>query len=251
MDGVDIIHVKEWHLFRSFNITHPFFTLNAHTLIFSWIALAVLLALGIFIKFILPHKRSTIRFLILASMRSFSSMISQTIGRFSYPHITFITALFLYIFFCNIVAIIPFVEEATKDINTTFAFGIISFLYVQSYAIGNHGVVGYLKEFTTPFFLMAPLHIISKLSTVVSMSFRLFGNIFGSGIILRIYTIVQEKSILFQILSLITGFNIIVAGFFILFEGFLQAFVFTMLTLTYLGIALSPEEANETEHPHA
>jgi F-type H+-transporting ATPase subunit a len=82
------------------------------------------------------------------------------------------------------------------------------------------------------------------------MSFRLFGNIFGSGIILRIYMMLLENSVVFQIFGIITGLNLIMTLFFILFEGFLQAFVFTMLALTYLGIAIAQEHSKNTGRSH-
>ena len=248
MNGADIIEIHEWHPLTRFSLTHPFFFVNSNTLIYTWIALAVLMLFAFITRVMLSRRSSTARFLILSLVRSFVDMTQQALGHFSYNHTVFITALFLFIFLCNTVALIPYVQEATRDLNTTFALGIISFIYVQWYAIKTHGIVEYIKEYTSPIFLMAPLHLISKISTVISMSFRLFGNIFGSSIILHIYTMLQEQSIIFQLIGL-AGLNVLMTAFFILFEGFLQAFEFTMLALTYLGIAVTHDEiAKETAH---
>ena len=91
---------------------------------------------------------------------------------------------------------------------------------------------------------MFPLHVIGKLATIVSISFRLFGNIFGGAIIAHIYLSSIEGSLLWELLGILTGTNLIITIFFGLFEGFLQAFVFSMLSLTYLSIAINHDEGD-------
>jgi F-type H+-transporting ATPase subunit a len=88
---------------------------------------------------------------------------------------------------------------------------------------------------------MMPLEVVGKISSVVSLSFRLFGNIFGGSIIIRLYQGLVHGYLLREIIGLITGINLLLVLFFVLFEGALQAFVFTVLTLTYLSIALQEE----------
>ena len=138
-------------------------------------------------------------------------------------------------------------DEPTKDLNTTLALGIISFLYIQIYTVKAHGFKEYLKEYLTPFFLMLPLNIIGKLATIVSISFRLFGNIFGGSIISHIYLHAIQGSLLLETLGLTLGINLAILIFFGLFEGFLQAFVFAMLSLTYLSIALQGEAHEDSK----
>jgi F-type H+-transporting ATPase subunit a len=87
---------------------------------------------------------------------------------------------------------------------------------------------------------MFPLNIVGKIASIVSISFRLFGNIFGGAIIVMIYSGTIQSSITGQFLGLFMT-NFVIVPFFTLFEGFLQAFVFTMLALTYLGMALQGE----------
>ena len=86
-----------------------------------------------------------------------------------------------------------------------------------------------------------PLNVVGKLATVVSLSFRLFGNIFGGFLISQIYFTAIEGSFWLELGGIITGINLILKVFFCLFEGYLQAFVFTMLTLTYLAIAMQKD----------
>lgn len=231
---------NQWHPLWRLGFNHPFFALDADTIINTWIVLAALIIIIIIARIALRRKNSVIRYLVIQYVRTFVDLCSQSFGFFSFEHTAFIISLFTYILLCNCIAILPWVEEPTKELNTTLALGLISFFYIQYHAIKEHGFGHYIKEFFTPFFFMFPLHIIGKLSTIVSISFRLFGNIFGGATIVHIYTSIIKTSWFLEIAGIIP--NLIMVGFFILFEGFLQAFVFTMLSMTYLAIALSRTE---------
>ena len=83
---------------------------------------------------------------------------------------------------------------------------------------------------------MLPLNIVGKLSSIISISFRLFGNIFGGAIITKLYFTAIRGSIILELLGILSGTNFLIIAFFTLFEGLLQAFVFAMLTLTYISL---------------
>lgn len=151
----------------------------------------------------------------------------------------------MFIFLCNSVPLVPWIEEPTQDLNTTLSLGIISFLYIQFYSIKTNGLWNYTKEYFSPFFLMLPLNVIGKIASIVSLSFRLFGNIFGGVIIAKIFTSAIDGQWLYEILGIPLG--IVITLFFGLFEGALQAFVFTMLTITYLATALQSKQTNNPE----
>jgi F-type H+-transporting ATPase subunit a len=242
---IGLLNGKQWRPLSYFGFNHSFFSINSDTIINTWIVLGTILILIVLALWLLRYKSSTGRYVVLTYVRSFVDLCSQSFGYFSFGHTAFIVALFTFIILCNCIALLPWVEEPTKDLNTTLALGILSFIYIQIAAIKTHGILGYLKEYFLPFFFMFPLHVIGKISTIISVSFRLFGNIFGSATIVHIYTAALKTSWLFELGGLLSGINILVITFFILFEGFLQAFVFTMLTMTYLAIALAHEEVGE------
>jgi F-type H+-transporting ATPase subunit a len=221
--------------------THPLLQLNKATIVNTWILLLIILIILIPVNRLLKKPDSIARFIILSAADFFIDLCDQALGIFSFRHIAFITTLFCFILGCNILSIVPWLEEPTTDPNTTFALGIFSFLYVQSTDIANHGIVHYVKDFFTPFFLMAPLHIVSKLASILSISFRLFGNIFGGSLISNIYFNALRGTFILEAIGLLSGINLLIILFFGLFEGFLQAFVFTMLTLTYLAMAVQRE----------
>ena len=245
MEGLDLLTTESWQPLATFGLTGRFFSFNYETVMPTWILLGMLVALIIPLRWFLHKKTSIIRFLTISFLQSFVDLCQQTLGHFSFKHFSFITSLFIFILFANFMMIIPFLAEPTQDINTTLALGIIAFVYIQWNAILEHGIIAYLKEYLTPFFIMFPLHVVGKLATIVSMSFRLFGNIFGGATIAHIY-FGAIKSFWFVELLFIPV-SLVITIFFGIFEGFLQAFVFTMLTLTYLSIALQNEEPEHTK----
>lgn len=251
MEGFDLLHTTEWKPLAAFGFTNPFFSINAHIVTDTWILLSILFVCLILIRFFVLKKNSMLRFLILSFINAFIDLCQQTLGFFSFDHFCFITAIFTFILFANCLMLIPFLEEPTKNINTTLSLGIIAFLYIQGSAIKAHGFKEYIREYFTPIFVMFPLHVVGKLATIISMSFRLFGNIFGGATIASIFFSAIKGSLILELLGILSGLNILITLFFGLFEGFLQAFVFTMLTLTYLSIALQLEEEHEPAKEHA
>jgi F-type H+-transporting ATPase subunit a len=242
-EGIDLFEYETWKpLETAFGFDHPFWSINKHTIVTTWIVLGILLALVLLFRLYIHRKNSTYRQMVLTIVDAFVELSTQTLGRMSFNHCAFITALFTFILFCNCASLIPWLEEPTQDLNTTLALGIISFLYIQASSIQVHGLGGYIKEYFTPFFIMFPLHVVGKLANIISISFRLFGNIFGGVVIMKIWSGFIEGSIALEFFNLLSGMYFLLVGFFVLFEGFLQAFVFSILTLTYLSIAIQGEE---------
>lgn len=213
------------------------------TVVHTWIILGLLFALILIIRLMLKRTDSIVYFLTLSYVQFFKNLCNQSIGSFFFGHVSFIISLFTFILLCNTIAIIPSMEEPTTDINTTLALGLVAFIYTQITAISRHGLKAYIKEYFSPFFIMFPLHVIGKIASIISLSFRLFGNILGGALISTIYLNAIKGSLLLECLGLISGFNLAILLFFGLFEGCLQAFVFTMLSLTYLSIAIRGEES--------
>ncbi len=158
-----------------------------------------------------------------------------------------IAALFVFLALSNFIGFLPtpHFEEPTGDINCTLALGLMGAAISTYCGIRTKGGLAYGAELLGPlwsqegtagaviagklsalFFL--PLNIIGELAKVISISFRLFGNIVGGSIILAVV------SFLVYYMVLPIGLNL----FFVFFVGTVQAFVFTMLTLTYISTAI-------------
>lgn len=247
MEGLEVFNVEHvWQPLAWLGIDSPLLNISIPTIINTWIVLLVLTLIIAVMRF-LVYKSSVAALLVHSLVDSFIELVVQSLGSFNYHHFVFIFSIFGFILLSNWIALIPFVEEPTKDINTTLALGCISFFYKEFYAIKTHGLIAYFKEFFHPFFVMFPLNLISHFSKIISISFRLFGNIFGGSIITHIYMSAISISFWTELFGLLTGMNFLVISFFILFEGLIQAFVFTMLTLTYLAIAVQSEEEGALE----
>jgi F-type H+-transporting ATPase subunit a len=236
MNGAEIVETSQWSLGSIIGYPdNPLFNINSEIIIHTWVIMILLTLMLTCINFILHHTVIG-RFILIKFVSFFIDLTKQSLGSFVFSHCVFSAALFIFIALCNTASIIPWLDEPTRDLNTTLALGIISFLYTQSIAIKTRGISSYIKDFFQPFFVMLPLNIVGKLSSIISISFRLFGNIFGGAIITKLYFTAIRGSIILELLGLLSGANFVVVAFFTLFEGILQAFVFTMLTLTYLSI---------------
>jgi F-type H+-transporting ATPase subunit a len=136
----------------------------------------------------------------------------------------------------------PFLRAANADLNMTLAMALLAVGVVQVAGIAAHGFGGYMKELLTPI-AMAPLHIVGELARVISLSFRLFGNIFGGEVLVTVMYVLLG--------SLLLGFGtFIFLGLELLF-GFIQALLFAILTLVYITTAVAGHGGSHEEQAHA
>ncbi len=247
MQGLEGFGGHEWNPFSIFGITASYLKIDLPTVINTWIVLSILFVALLLIQLVLYNKSNMIRYLIVSFVDSFISLCNQTMGVFVYNHFLLVTSLFIFIIMCNWISLIPGLEEPTANLNTPLALGIISFGYKEVQTIKVHGFIHYIKEFMHPFFIMFPLNVVTHFSKILSISFRLFGNIFGGSIIYKIYMVSISRNIFAELVGLFSGLNFGIIGFFIIFEGFMQAFVFAMLTLTYLSIAIQAADVGELD----
>lgn len=140
----------------------------------------------------------------------------------------------LVVLVANVIGIIPGFESPTGNINFTLALALIVFIYYNYEGIRKNGVVAYFKHFMGPEPLLAPLmfpiEIVSHISRIISLSFRLFGNIKGDDLFLAV-------------ILMLAPFVAPLAPFALLsFSALLQAFIFMILTYVYLAGAVSLHE---------
>ena len=227
--------------FAKLGLTNSFWGINLHTIITTWIVMIMLCLIVLATQLTLKREHLLFRYLVFSFVKGFKNLFIQNAGSFEFRDFTFIASLFIFILSCNLIALIPGLEEPTSDVMTTLALGLTAFTYNQVSAIQMHGLIHYIKGYFKPFFIMAPLHIVGHLSSIISISFRLFGNIFGGSVILGLWSSVTSLHIIFAIFGI--PLSLIITSFFVLFEGFIQAFVFTMLSLTYLALEIKTDAA--------
>jgi F0F1-type ATP synthase membrane subunit a len=181
---------------------------------------------------------------------------------------SFVSSFFILLFSYNCASLIPHLEDTTKDLNVCLAFAIYGFLYIQYIAICQTGVsylhhwgvvllrpiessrtiIYYLSLFVAILvngvatIVMFPFAILEKLSLLFSLTFRLFGNIFGGSIVIKLLHKVQSAALLYYFGTTIFGIQLLVLFYFGLFEGAIQAFVFTLVLLNNIGTLINKDK---------
>jgi len=192
----------------------------------------MLLFIALLIKKKLLKRPSQPQILFEMIYTALKQFVIETLGKERVHFTPYIMTLFLFIWVCNVVGMIPipgFIEP-TRNLNVPLGLGVFAVAIVHITAFKVKGVWGHLKNYVNPvknpLFL---LDIIGELSKIVSISFRLFGNVLGGAIIILVVSSLVSY-VVFPV-----GLNL----FFGLFVGTIQAFVFTMLALTYIGVEIS------------
>ena len=156
------------------------------------------------------------------------TMGADTMGeKNSRVYMPLIASLAIVIFVSNMMGVIPGFEAPTSNINFTLSLALIVFVYYNYVGIKKNGFVAYFKHFMGPMPILAPLmfpiEIISHISRIISLSFRLFGSIRGDDMFL-------------MVLLMLVPWLLPLPGFFLLTAfGFLQAFIFSILTYVYIA----------------
>lgn len=155
---------------------------------------------------------------------------SSALGNQLFP---MLATLGLYIVFMNWLALIPGMNSPTETINIPLSLGLMIFVLSHYYRIRLNGPIGYLKSYMEAPGLMGavmiPLSIVGEIARPISHSFRLYGNLMGGAILL----LVIANLIPLWVIPLHVFLNF----FYILFVGSIQAMVFTLLAVAYIGMA--------------
>ena len=136
----------------------------------------------------------------------------------------------LFVGIANLIGIIPGFESPSAFLDFTLALALVVFVYYNFEGIRRNGVISYFKHFMGPVWwlawLMFPIEIVSHISRIISLSFRLFGNVKGDDMFLMVLLMLAPWLLPMIPFALLT------------FMAFLQAFIFMMLTYVYLGGAV-------------
>ncbi len=202
-------------------------TFNLEAILMTWIVIISLLVFGFFASrksAMLPRPLQILGEMLVSTLYTLTEDALDKEKAEKYGPL--ICALFMFLVLSNWLGIIPYLHEPTKDLNTPLSLGLMGFAIAHYAGIRSKGIKNYLKEYCAPIFFMMPLNVIGELAKVVSISFRLFGNIMGGSIIILVVSYLTYSLLLPPLLN----------AFFGLFVGTIQAFVFTMLTVVYISV---------------
>lgn len=234
------------------------------TLLTAWLTMIVLIAMAFFVgrrPKLIPTKIQSLFEILIGGVYDYMSDVleSKDLAKKYFP---IVMTIFLFILTMNWLGLfpgvtsigfyeghgaethfIPFLYPAATDLNITLAFAIVAFVVIEFAGIAAMGVWKYAGKFINLKFLLKPnftniigffigiIELISELARLISFSFRLFGNIFAG------------KTLLLVVMALATPYVIPVPLIaYELFVGFIQAFIFAVLTLFFIKIAV--------EEPH-
>jgi len=203
---------------------------NLETIIMTWLVISGLLVFGFFAargKNRIPGPMQVVGELIVKQLYSLAeSSLEKDIAKTYGP---LICALFMFLVISNSFGIVPPFAEPTKDLNTPLGMGIMGFCIAHYIGIRKKGIKQYIGDYFQPIFIMFPINVIGEIAKVISISFRLFGNILGGSIIILVVSYLTYNVFLPPFLN----------AFFGLFVGTIQAFVFTMLTVVYISMQVN------------
>ncbi len=229
-------------------------TFNYDSLISSLLAIVATLAVGFWLRSRLRYGQPTkVQAIFEWGYDQLRSLIKTNVSEDALFIIPLALTLFLYILVANWIeflplGLVPILHGANADLNQTLAMALVVFVVVEWYSIRVLGLVGFLRRFTRPFELplparivFIPLNLIEEFTKPVTLSMRLFGNIFAGAAIIGLIIGLGLVSLPIggTIPGLIAGSILLSVwkAFDVLFIGFIQAFIFMLLTVVYFGAA--------------
>jgi len=229
MEHPYLLFVKLFELIGLGHFAHAY----PHVL-YTWIVMAILIGFSLVavkVVTLIPSKGQNFFEILVSGLEEFAVGITGEEGRWLLP---IIATIFIFIGLCNLIGLIPGFYPPTASLNTTGACAVTVVVFTHIIGIKYHGA-GYIKHFLGPVWWMIPIilpiELIGHLARLLSLSFRLFGNMMGHELVL---------GILFGLAGLyFAPLPIMALGIFV---ALVQAFVFFLLSVMYFTAAM--------EHAH-
>ncbi|OEU71814.1 MAG: ATP synthase F0 subunit A [Desulfuromonadales bacterium C00003068] len=224
-------------------MVHPFLLLqwveqqlNTHIgqhVTYTWLVMLILFAVAFIASRGIKMVPSGWQNLMESVVGGIENLMVETMGPKGKTYFPLIATFSLFILVSNLIGLVPGMYPPTADLNTNAALALTAFSMTHIIGVKEHGI-GYLKHFMGPIAVLAPLifiiEIIGHLARPLSLSLRLFGNMYGHEIVLMIF---------FALVPLFLPVPMMLMGVLV---SFIQAFVFTLLAMIYIAGAL--EEAH-------
>jgi len=229
--GVQVGKHPEWHIFG--------LTINADTVISTGIAAAIVLAFALYLaKKTTAKVPSRLQLIFESVTHQVEKQVEGNLGIRTAPFVVPLAiTLFFFILIANWLSVLPhaweeYVRPPTADVNLTFAMAIFVMILVWITGIRVKGMQ-YFKHFVEPYPALLPLNLVEELTKPITLSLRLFGNIFSGVIMVALiaafpWFILWAPDIIWKLFD---------AGI-----GIIQAFIFGLLTVLYFGSVAPPKE---------
>lgn len=206
-------------------------SLNA-TIVFTWVVMACL-AVGSWLVTRrlssgpeLSRGQNLLEVLVIGMREQIRDISQQDPSRY----LPFVGTLFVFIAVSNVFSIVPGYHPPTGSLSTTAALALCVFFAVPIYGIGGRGLLGYLRQYTRPSFIMLPFNIVGELSRTLALAVRLFGNVMSGSVVVAILLAITP--LFFPIVMHALG----------LLTGLVQAYIFAILAMVYIASATRAQQ---------
>ncbi len=193
------------------------------TVVNTWIVMIILFLVAFFISRRLSTIPRGIQNLLEMVADFFYDLLEDNMGKEGRKYLPLVGTLFIFILFLNLSWFIPEMKPPTTDLSTTVGFAVVTIILVELIGIKKKGLGGYIKHFFQPTPALFVLNVIEELVKPVSLSLRLFANMFGEK------TVVAALLLMFP---LFLPIPVMVLG---VVMGIIQALVFSLLTVVYIA----------------
>ena len=199
----------------------------AESVVVTWIIMAVLILASILLTRSLKVRGISKRQAVVELMvTKLLGIVEGMVGHEGMAYVPYLSTVLVYIGISNIIGIFGF-KSPTKDLNVTLALALMSIVLVQAAGIRAKGVKGWLHSFLEPIPIVTPFNILDLFTRPLSLCMRLFGNVLGAFVIMKLIE---------QVLPVVLP--AVFSLYFDLFDGLLQAYVFVFLTSLYIKEAI-------------
>ncbi len=209
------------------------YTFNMDTLYMTWLAMAIVIVIAVLAVRRIETVPRGMQNLFEMAIEAIGGQVESTIGPNSRKVAPLLITLFIFLLVSNWLGLIPTLTSPTNDLNTTLGLALMIIGFVHVLGLANKGFVGHFGHFFKPHPLFLPINLVEEVARPITLSFRLFGNIMAGEILI----------ILIAALPIWYGEPLVgtVWLVFSMVVGIIQAFIFTMLSTSYLSNSLKDE----------
>jgi F-type H+-transporting ATPase subunit a len=217
----------------------PDFLVMAALIVVGWTVVCLVVRRSLSVE-----NPGTVQIVFEDGIRAVQSMMHDYVGHKAPRYLAIVVSMFVFILTGNLMGLLPGLKSPTSSINVTLGCALTVAVYYHIQGVKAQGIGHYLKHFAAPpgapLFIapiMLPIEIISHISRVLSLSLRLFGNIFAEDLVILILA------------SIVPFFVPLPMMFLGIITALLQSYIFVLLTTIYLGGAVATEH-EQNEHGH-
>jgi F-type H+-transporting ATPase subunit a len=199
------------------------------TVITTWIVMAVISVISFLATRRLSIKPTFFQEITEAVFESVEKTVKEVLPVEPWAAVPVLGTIWILIGFSNLIGLLPGLSTPTADLNTTFAFAVLSYSMTHVFGIKTRGIKGYLSHYKEPTWLLLPIHLMAEITRTIALAVRLFGNMLSGEMIAAILIGVVGflAPIPFDLLHIVIGI--------------IQAYIFGILTLVFIAIGISPE----------